>query len=178
MKKNDVIKNSEGLIFRVLELKDNRLFVVDCNKKQMPFWISIKDVANYQEYKLSELNEVTEQDAVTKMHQRFTMISEILPVISCVSERNLMIADASEKFGVSKQTLRSYLWRYIVNQDKNALAPVIKVAKVTQLSKDEKWMRWILNKFYYTSYKCSLQHTYKMMLKEKYCDTDGRLMDK
>lgn len=68
MKKYDVIKNSEGIIFRVLELKDNRLFIVDCNKKQMPLWIGIMEMADYQEYELSELNEVTEQDAIAKIH--------------------------------------------------------------------------------------------------------------
>ena len=177
MKQYDVIKNSEGIIFRILELKDDKLFIVHCNKKQMPLWMGIKEMVDYQKYELSELNKATEQDAVAKIHQRFTMISEILPVISCESERNLMIANASDRYGVSKQTLRSYLWRYLVYQDKNALAPVIKGKKVAQLSKDEKNMRWSLNKFYYTSHKCSMQYAYQMMLKEKYCDGDGKLMD-
>ena len=176
MKKNDVIKNSEGTIFRVLKLDDNRIFVVDCNIKRMPFWVSIEVVADYQEYELSELNEVAEQEAVAKMNQRFTMVSEILPVLSSEKERNFVIAEASERYGVSKQTLRSYLWRYLVFQDKRALAPATKEAMEKKLSKDEKNIRWSLNKFYYTSHKCSLQYAYRMMLKEKYCDVDGWLI--
>ena len=74
MKKNDVIRNSEGRVFRVLELNENRLFVVDCNKKRMPFWINIEEVADYEEYELSALDEVIEQDALAKTYQRFTMI--------------------------------------------------------------------------------------------------------
>lgn len=62
-----------------------------------------------------------------------------------------MIAEVSERYGISKQTLRSYLWRYLVFQDKKALAPVVKEATGKQLSKDEKNIRWSLNKFYYTS---------------------------
>lgn len=177
MKQNDVIKNSEGIIFRVLELNDNKLFVVDCNKKRMPFWINIEEVADYEEFELPALDEVTEQDAVAKMNQRFTMISVILSVVSNERERNLLITEASVRYSVSKQTLRGYLWRYLVFQDKRALAPLIKEAAEKQLSKDEKNIRWSLNKFYYTSHKCSLQYAYRMMLKEKYCDVDGRLIE-
>ncbi|MHB8130482.1 MAG: Mu transposase C-terminal domain-containing protein [Mobilitalea sp.] len=177
MKKNDVIRNSEGSIFRVLELKESRLFVVDCNKKRMPFWIDIEEVAEYEEYELSELDEVTEQEVLAKMHQRFTMISDILSVVSKERERNFLLTEVSEKYGVSKQTMRNYLWRYLVFQDKRALAPVVKEAGEKQLSKDEKNIRWSLNKFYYTSHKCSLQYAYRMMLKEKYCDVDGRLVE-
>lgn len=176
LKKNDVIRNSDGSVFRVLELNENRLFVVDCNKKRMPFWINIEEVADYEEYELSALDKVLEQDALAKMYQRFTMISEILPVLSFKKERNFVIAGVSERYGVSKQTLRSYLWRYLVFQDKKALAPVVKDGYKKQLSKDEKNIRWSLNKFYYTSHKCSLQYAYRMMLKEKYCDVDGSLM--
>ena len=79
MKQNDVIKNSEGIIFRVLELNDNKLFVVDCNKKRMPFWINVEEVTDCEKYELSALDEVIEQDALAKMNQRFTIIAEILP---------------------------------------------------------------------------------------------------
>jgi hypothetical protein len=66
----------------------------------------------------------------------------------------------------------------VVFQDKRALAPVVREASEKQLSKDEKNIRWGLNKFYYTSHKCSLQYAYRMMLKEKYCDVDGRLIER
>jgi len=177
LKQNDVIKNSEGIIFRVLEPNDNKLFVVECNKKRMPFWIDAEEVADYEKFELSALDEVTEQDAVAKMNLRFTMISAILSVVSNERERNLLIAEASVRYSVSKQTLRGYLWRYLVFQDKKALAPVVKEASEKQLSKDEKNIRWSLNKFYYKSHKCSLQYAYRMMLKEKYCDVDGRLIE-
>jgi transposase InsO family protein len=177
LEKNDVIKNSKGIIFRVLEVDDNSLFVVDCNKKRMPFWINIEEVADYEEYELSALNEVKVQEAIAKMNQRFTMIAEILPVLTSEKERKYIIAEVSERYGVSKQTLRSYLWRYLLYQDKRALAPAVKEEGKKKLSKYEKNIRWSLNKFYYTSRKCSLQYAYRMMLKEKYCDVEGRLME-
>ncbi|MFA9466951.1 MAG: hypothetical protein ACERKN_22075 [Velocimicrobium sp.] len=121
MKQNDVIKNNEGINFRVLELNDNKLFVVDCNKKRMPFWIDIDEMADCQKYDLPKLKEVTELDAVAKMNQHFTIIAEILPFLSSEKKRNFVIAEVSERYGLSKQTLRSYLWRYLVFQDKKAL---------------------------------------------------------
>lgn len=176
MKKNDVIKNNEDRVFRVLELNEGKIFVVDCNRKRMPFWINAEEMADYEEYELTELDEVIEQDVLAKMNQRFTMVAEILSVLSSEKERNFVIAEVSERYGISKQTLRSYLWKYLVFQDKRALAPVVKKTEEKQLSKDEKNIRWGLNKFYYTSRKCSLQYAYRMMLKEKYCDVDGKLM--
>ncbi len=89
-------RNSEGRVFRVLKLNEDRLFVVDCNKKRMPFWISAEEVVDYEEYELSALDEVIEQDVLAKTYNRFTMMSEILPVLSSEKEWNFVIAEVSE----------------------------------------------------------------------------------
>jgi hypothetical protein len=47
---------------------------------------------------------VIEQDALAKMNQRFTMIAEVLPVLSSEKERNFVLAELSKRYGVSKQT--------------------------------------------------------------------------
>ena len=75
---------------------------------------------------------------------------------------------------VSKQTIRHYLCLYLVYQDISVLAP--KQKKEKELSKDEKNMRWALNKFFYTRNKNSLQTAYTLMLKQKYCDANGELL--
>lgn len=75
---------------------------------------------------------------------------------------------------VSKQTIRHYLRLYLVYQDISVLAP--KQKKEKELSKDEKNMRWALNKFFYTRNKNSLQTAYTLMLKQKYCDANGELL--
>ena len=76
----------------------------------------------------------------------------------------------------SKQTIRKYLCLYLVYQNIAALAPAPKVEK--ELSQDEKNMRWALNKFFYSKHKNSLNTAYTFMLKEKYCTTDGQLVEK
>ena len=49
--------------------------------------------------------------------------------------------------------------------------------KEKELTQDEKNMRWALNKYYYTKAKQSISTAYTLMLKEKYCDGEGRLLE-
>lgn len=65
-------------------------------------------------------------------------------------------------------------WR-IVNYDLND-TPKKRIDE-SELTQDEKNMRWDLNKFFYTTAKQSLTTAYTMMLKEKYCDSLDVLMD-
>ena len=50
-----------------------------------------------------------------------------------------------------------------------------KAAEKKELTQDEKNMRWALNKYYYTQKKQSISTAYTQMVKEKYCDREGRL---
>ncbi len=56
--------------------------------------------------------------------------------------RSKAITEACDNYGVSKQTIRSYLWTYLVAQDRKALAPEIKKNEKRELSEHEKNMRW------------------------------------
>lgn len=175
IQKNNVITDGSGIVLRILEVRENELFVVDCNKKRMPYWISNEVIMEYQKYELTEINEVTEESAISVMHKRYTMIADILPVIADEKLRSDAMAEASVQYGISKQTIRSYLWMYLVAQDKKALAPAIKKEEKRELSETEKNIRWALNKFFYTTDKNSLSGAYKMMLHAKYCDNEGKL---
>ena len=105
--------------------------------------------------------------------ERFTMISGVLPFIGNEQKRSQMIDFLAEH--QSKQTIRKYLCLYLVYQDIDALAPPPRTEK--ELSQDEKHMRWALNRFFYTKQKNSLMTAYTLMLKEKYCDSLGQLVE-
>ena len=47
----------------------------------------------------------------------------------------------------------------------------------SRLTKEQKWMRWALNKFFYTQRENSLRTAYLYLLKEKYLDENGTLKD-
>lgn len=86
-----------------------------------------------------------------------------------------MIKYASEQFRLSKQTIRTYLCQFLSFQNISVLAP--KEKKERELNSDEKTMRWALNKYFYTRNKNSLKIAYEMMLKAKYCDEFGKLIE-
>ena len=176
MKKNDLIKTGSS-IFRILSAGDNVL-AIDCNKKTMPQFFSYDFFSDGEtinclspDYPIFE--DLSPADRKIAQ-QRYTMIASAISVLEDVKQRNLMLENSSKQFGISKQTLRSYLCTYLVYQDIASLAP--KHSKGKELTQDQKNMRWALNKFFYTRNKNSLSTAYTMMLKAKYCDDYGVLL--
>lgn len=183
MRKNKLFRH-EGTILRVLEEKEDSVLSIDCGKRSMPRWISLeelrKDVEIAEEDFLAEMGkEVPEGLSTTArkvMRERFTVISSILPFAGEKKKRSLLIAEAAERYQVSQNTVKNYLWTYLVYQDPAALAPKEK-KEGRELTQDEKNMRWALNKFYYTRARQSISTAYTLMLKEKYCDRTGKLLE-
>ena len=177
MKKNDLIKTDSG-IFRILSIDSNKVLAIDCKKKTMPQFFSydfFSDGENINCLSPDYLNFDELSPADRKIaQQRYTMIASAVSVLDDVKQRNLMLDKSSKQFGISKQTLRSYLCTYLVYQDIAALAP--KHSKGKELTQDQKNMRWALNKFFYTRNQNSLPTAYTMMLKAKYCNDYGKLL--
>lgn len=176
MKKNSLFYNQEsGIIYRILKEKGNKLFVINCMKKAMPYWTDFDSISDYALITEEELQEITdthfpELTVPSKEYkyaqERFLLISNIIPVISNKTKRTQMIRIISEINNCSKQTIKNILCKYLIYQDIAALAPQKNNEK--ELTTDEKNMRWALNKFFYTKNKNSLSTAYIMMLKEKY----------
>ena len=176
MRKNDIVKIEAG-IFRVLAIDGENVLAINCEKKNMPqfFPLSFFEGAEIQEeisFPFSSWDKLSPNDKKIAQ-KRYTMIAAAVAVINDKQKRNAMIEYASQQFDVSKQTIRSFLCSYLVYQDIAALAP--KKKKEKPLTKNEKNIRWALNKFFYTRNQNSLSTAYTMMLKEKYCDLNGNL---
>lgn len=181
MKKNELFRNNETIL-RVLEIKGDRLLIIDCMKLTMPKWGTTADIVEYCPCGGQELLKGLPGDAEDlnpeerkSAYQRYTMISGVLPYVSNDAMRSRAIDAAAEEYGVSKKTIRTYLCRYLVYQNITALAPETKKDERV-LSQDEKHMRWALNKFFYSKHRNSLHTAYTLMLKEKYCDGEGKLL--
>lgn len=164
MKKNSLLKY-EGGIIRILDIRSESVLIIDCIKRTMPKWISRELLVNYQIITEEELQQHT------KIH---------LPNEDTLSKDSRRIA--TEK-NISKQTIRSYLCLYLTYQDIVSLAPMSMLVpkqrrkrNTKELTQDEKNMRWALNKFFYNKNKNSLTTTYTLMLKAKYCNTEGILL--
>lgn len=185
MKKYDLLRSGDSIV-RVLEIQPDRVLMIDCIKRNMPVWVETILLGTYSECTNSELYEVTgfavvevdDLDANQRktMYERYTMIASVLPFISDDKLRSELICSVSAKHGVSKQTLRSYLCLYLVYMDITVLAPRKRQCD-RELTQDEKYMRWAVNRFFYSTKKNSLMTAYTMMLKEKYCDVLGVLSE-
>ena len=175
-----LLKNNDTIL-RVLQSHDDKGLVIDCINRTMPKWVEKTALSDYVECCDTEMYECTDylanrtltQEEQRIAQERFTMIAGVLPFISNEQRRSQMIEVLAEN--QSKQTIRKYLCLYLVYQEIAALAPPPKKEK--ELTLDEKNMRWGLNKFFYTKHKNSLKTAYTMMLKEKYCDHHGQLLE-
>ena len=178
MKKNDIVKTENG-IFRILSFEQENILAIDCEKKTMPRFFPLSSFEKGEILENLPFNFPAWEDlSLTehrKVQKRYTIIAPAVAVIADKKKRNMMIDIASKQFCVSKQTIRSLLCSYLVYQDIAALAPKQRQGKIKELTKDQKNMRWALNKFFYTRNQNSLPTAYTMMLKEKYCDVSGNL---
>lgn len=185
MKKNDLIKH-DGTIFRILAINDSNILAIDCIKRSMPQWYSLGNIESIefcteQELYLqtdTELFEIDFLDSATKkiIHERFTLVAGVLPFVDDEKMRTFAINTMAAEKDVSKQTIRNYLCLYLAYQNLSALAPK-RIKDDRPLTRDEKNMRWALNKFFYTQHKNSLNTAYTFMLKEKYTDKCGNLTE-
>ena len=184
MQKNELLKQEKNIV-RILEIKSDSALIVDCIHKSMPRWVQKSELAHCEECTEQELTSAAgkticdydslDQKSKRFVHEHFTLIAGVLPFVGNERRRCSMISSIASGKGVSKQTIRNYLWLYLVYQDISALAPKQK-EQDKPLTQDEKNMRWALNKFFYNRHKNTLSTAYTLMLKEKYCDSSGVLL--
>ena len=184
MRKGMLLKGKVGAeekIYRVLDLKE-KVLVLDYVKKTMPVWKTYEELSDCVEKEEEtraeaiDIIDVMEGESRKTAYQRYNMISGILPFLSEENMRTEAIKRASERYGISKQTVRNYLCEYLATMDVRSLAPGYKKAE-KKLSADEKNMRKSLNKWYYTTKKRTLKNCHTLMLQHFYCNADGTLKE-
>lgn len=175
MKNKELLKFRDETI-RILEIKNDKVLIVNCSRKTVPVWVNRDSLTNYvltEEYEYPDINDL-EPNIRKIAFNRFTLISRILPFMGDKKLRCSVINQISEDDNISKQTINNYLWLYLSSQNISALAPIPKETE-KELNADQKNFRWALNKFFYTKNGNSLNMAYTLMLKEKYC-TNGKLL--
>lgn len=182
--KNDLYFKDDSIV-RVLDVKENRALMIDCVRRTMPQRKDIASLTGWEKCSEEKLYEIADVDlpeldslcpeSRKTAYERYTMIAPILRLLSDEKKKCEMISVVANNEKVSKQTIRKYLCQYLAFQSIAILAPKDKDSD-TSLTKDEKNMRWALNKFYFSYQKHSLNTAYTMMLKSKYCDGNGKLL--
>lgn len=119
MKKNELIRFQEKF-YRILDVSDTKILVIDCMKLTMPEWIGAntivpnaetitdEELCSITDIRLPDMNELSPEDKAIA-HKRFTMISEIIQVIGNKTERCDRIRRVSGQYSISKQSIRGYL---------------------------------------------------------------------
>ena len=185
LKKYMLLKKEEGeevSVYRVLELVEEKVLVMDCVKKVMPVWRSIEELDAYVEVEenintdtLSTLEDMDAEDRKIA-YQRYNMISSILPFMANETMRIEAIKKVAEANQLSLQSIRKYLCEYLATMDVKSLAPKQRETE-KPLTRDEKNMRKSLNRWYYTTKKRTLKNCYTLMLQHFYCDEEGKLFE-
>lgn len=180
--KNQLLRLDDRII-RVLTF-DVDVLIIDCLKRTMPQWMPTEKLQDWvlcdetalplPEAHICNIEELTPAQRKV-MHERYTLIAPVLPFIHKDAQRSAMITQMAELNNISKQTIRKYLCLFLTYQRMEVLAPPAQ-QKQRELTTDEKNFRWALNKFYYTQRKHSLPTAYNLMLKEKYTDAAGLLL--
>lgn len=132
MQKNDLLQKEKEII-RVLELKDDKAFIIPCTRQSMPYWIDKSELESYstctEEHLLQANNmiipamELLSPESKRFVHEHFTLIAGILPYVSDEKKRKHIITQIAEENEVSKQTVRYYLCLYLIYMDMAAFAP-------------------------------------------------------
>ena len=175
MKNKELLKFKDKTI-RILEIKNDKVLIVNCNRKTVPVWVNKDSLTNCvptEEYEYPDINDLEPNNRKIAFN-RFTLILRILPFIGDKKLRCSVINQISEDDNISKQTINNYLWLYLSSQNISALAPIQKETE-KELNGDQKNFRWALNKFFYTKNGNSLNMAYTLMLKERYCN-NGKLL--
>ena len=178
--------DSGNTIYRVLVVHDDVVLAIDCIKRTMPLWLSKERLTDWHKIDEKLLHEKSgirpvEEDTLSKSalayaHKRYSMIASIVPVVADKKRRDEMIVFVAKENNISKQTIRKHLCLYLAFQSITVLAPA-ESENNTCLTKDQKNMRWALNKFFYTQRANSLKTAYLYLLREKYLDNEGILKE-
>jgi putative transposase len=91
MKKYDLLRSGDTII-RVLEVRGDKVLVIDCIKRTMPVWVGMDDLESCSECTSGDLSAATgvvivgadnlDVDQRKIMYERYTMIAPILPFVA------------------------------------------------------------------------------------------------
>lgn len=181
--KNKLYKYKDTIV-RVLKESDQSVFIIDCLKTKMPYTVHKMDFKDAilcdEDLLMQETNEpvfdISEASEHNKKiaYDRYNMIAPLLSFMDDKYKRTLLFNQVCQERNISKQSLRNYFYKYLIFQNICVLVPKSSITEKS-LTKDEKNMRWALNKYFYSTNRYSLKSSYLLMLKEKYCDIDGKL---
>ena len=164
---------------------DKKVCIFDCLSKSIIYETPDLFSDYYETSEESLLNalkvnlidfESLNSETKAKARTRYNLISPILPFVEETNLRVTTIKYVANKYNVTTQTIRKYLRTYLTFMSLGSLVPNVRIDN-KELTKTQKDIRWALNRYYYTGAKHSLFTAYELMLKDRYLDNNGKLLD-
>ena len=131
---------------------------MDCIRQTVPARVDVSEITGeecteeslYEQVGFTEVDDSEiDNNRRNVMYRRYTVIAGILPFVGDDHMRNVLMDRLAEENGITKKTVRIHLCKYLALSNTQALLPKARNTE-RELTKDEKNIRWALNKFYYT----------------------------
>lgn len=183
MYKTNSLWATEDSVYRILSNNEEVILAFNCIRQSNPihvckaFFEGATEISEEQLRKRANIairNDLSVQEQ-TECDRKYIIISSLINVIGDPNQRCRLLREIAKNNGMSTRGVKKWLYKYIAFQDKRIFAPPPKRSlERTQIQKN---FRWALGKFFYTKYGKSLTQTYISMIRERYCDANGNLLD-
>lgn len=179
MQKNDIALY-KGEEVRVLSIDADNAYIISLSGKSAPRLAKIDEI---DEVEVKEVKQPLTMQTLTAnqesiMWKRYRIITPLLIQACNKKERTKLLNEISVQEGITKNTLKNWLYKYLASQDIYSLCPVERNYDEQHIPSElADIFKYSLNKWYLSSSKVTLRYTYERMLGQFFTDTNGKLLN-
>ena len=179
MQKNDIALY-KGEEVRVLSIDADNAYVISLSGKSAPRLAKIDEI---DEVEVKEVKQPITMQTLTAnqesiMWKRYRIIMPLLIQACNKKERTKLLNEISVQEGITKNTLKNWLYKYLASQDIYSLCPVERNYDEQHIPSElADIFKYSLNKWYLSPSKVTLRYTYERMLGQFFTDTNGKLLN-
>lgn len=179
MQKNDIALY-KGEEVRVLSIDADNAYVISLSGKSAPRLAKIDEI---NEVEVKEVKQPLTMQTLTAnqesiMWKRYRIITPLLIQACNKKERTKLLNEISVQEGITKNTLKNWLYKYLASQDIYSLCPVERNYDEQHIPSElADIFKYSLNKWYLSPSKVTLRYTYERMLGQFFTDTNGKLLN-
>lgn len=179
MQKNDIALY-KGEEVRVLSIDTDNAYVISLSGKSAPRLAKIDEI---DEVEVKEVKQPLTMQTLTAnqesiMWKRYRIITPLLIQACNKKERTKLLNEISVQEGITKNTLKNWLYKYLASQDIYSLCPVERNYDEQHIPSElADIFKYSLNKWYLSPSKVTLRYTYERMLGQFFTDTNGKLLN-
>lgn len=179
MQKNDIALY-KGEEVRVLSIDADNAYVISLSGKSAPRLAKIDEI---DEVEVKEVKQPLTMQTLTAnqesiMWKRYRIITPLLIQACNKKERTKLLNEISVQEGITKNTLKNWLYKYLASQDIYSLCPVERNYDEQHIPSElADIFKYSLNKWYLSPSKVTLRYTYERMLGQFFTDTNGKLLN-